>query len=224
MKAFDGLVVLGAIGILVGCSNETGQIADASEPTKQASEADATHENIDTATASTSEETTLGNAYVLDHTANRITGESEDLSKYKGQVVMIVNVASKCGYTKQYEPLEQLYSDRKDDGFVVLGFPANNFGQQEPGTNAEVAEFCRSTYGVEFPMFAKIDVIGDDVHPLYKELASQPEPIGGDPEWNFTKFLVNRKGEVVYRFDTRTPPDDPKVIAAIDELLAQDAG
>lgn len=224
MKAFDGLVVLGAIGILIGCSNETGQIADASEPTKQASEVEATHENTDIINAPTSEETTLGNAYVLDHTADRITGESEDLSKYKGQVVMIVNVASKCGYTKQYEPLEQLYSDRKDDGFVVLGFPANNFGQQEPGTNAEVAEFCRSTYGVEFPMFAKIDVIGDDVHPLYKELASQPEPIGGDPEWNFTKFLVNRKGEVVYRFDTRTSPDDPKVIAAIDELLAQDAG
>lgn len=224
MKAFDGLVGVGAIGILIGCSNEDGQITDADKPTNTVVQSDSAPENADTTNAPASEETTMDNAYVLDHKADRITGETEDLSKYKGQVVMIVNVASKCGFTKQYEPLEQLYSDRKGDGFVVLGFPANNFGQQEPGTNAEVAEFCRSTYGVEFPMFAKIDVIGDDVHPLYKELASQPEPIGGDPEWNFTKFLVNRKGEVVYRFDTRTSPDDPKVIAAIDELLAQDAG
>ncbi len=166
----------------------------------------------------------MSNAYVLDHTAETITGESKDLAEYKGRVVMVVNVASKCGFTGQYEPLEKLYSERKGEGFVVLGFPANNFKEQEPGTNEEIAEFCQSTYGVDFPMFAKIDVIGENAHPLYKELASQPAPIGGDPEWNFTKFLVNRKGEVVYRFDTRTSPDDPKVIAAIDELLAQDAG
>ena len=166
----------------------------------------------------------MPSSYVLDHTAQTITGESKDLAEYKGQVVMVVNVASKCGFTGQYEPLERLYTERKGDGFVVLGFPANNFREQEPGTNEEIAEFCRSTYGVDFPMFAKIDVIGENAHPLYKELASQPAPIGGEPEWNFTKFLVNRKGEVVYRFDTRTSPDDPKVIAAIDELLAQDAG
>lgn len=166
----------------------------------------------------------MPSSYVLDHTAQTITGEPKDLAEYKGQVVMVVNVASKCGFTGQYEPLERLYTERKGDGFVVLGFPANNFREQEPGTNEEIAEFCRSTYGVDFPMFAKIDVIGENAHPLYKELASQPAPIGGEPEWNFTKFLVNRKGEVVYRFDTRTSPDDPKVIAAIDELLAQDAG
>lgn len=166
----------------------------------------------------------MPSAYVLDHTAQTITGEAKDLAEFKGQVVMVVNVASKCGFTGQYEPLEKLYTERRDDGFVVLGFPANNFREQEPGTNEEIAEFCQSTYGVDFPMFAKIDVIGENAHPLFKELASQPAPIGGEPEWNFTKFLVNRKGEVVYRFDTRTSPDDPKVIAAIDELLAQDAG
>lgn len=162
---------------------------------------------------------TLSTSYVLDHTADRITGENETLKDYQGKVVMVVNVASKCGFTKQYEQLEALYREHKDDGFVVLGFPANNFGQQEPGTNKEVMEFCRATYGVSFPMFAKIDVVGENAHPFYKDLAGQPEPIGGEPEWNFTKFLVNRDGEVVYRFDTRTSPDDEKVVGAIRELL-----
>jgi len=208
-----GLVVVAA---LAGCSYEAAIGSHAGHDS-------AAHADHDTK-APASEETSMPISYVLDHTAQTITGEPKDLAEYKGQVVMVVNVASKCGFTGQYEPLEKLYTERKDDGFVVLGFPANNFKEQEPGTNEEIAEFCQSTYGVDFPMFAKIDVIGENAHPLYKELASQPAPIGGEPEWNFTKFLVNRKGEVVYRFDTRTSPDDPKVIAAIDELLAQDAG
>jgi len=223
-----GIVV--AAGMLAGCSGESGQDTG-SENHAGHDHSDHDHSTHDhdaganqERTESQTEEAALSDAYVLDHTASRITGEEEDLSKYKGQVVMIVNVASKCGFTNQYEPLEKLYSERKGDGFVVLGFPANNFKEQEPGSNEEIAEFCQSTYGVDFPMFSKIDVIGEDTHPLYKDLVAQPEPIGGDPEWNFTKFLLNRKGEVVYRFDTRTPPDDPKVIAAIDELLAQDAG
>lgn len=217
MKVPSAAAGLIAIAFLMGCSQET------KDPSQQ-THSDHGHDHDHDHSAPTTEEAGMQAAYVLDHTAETIAGQSEDLSKYKGSVIMVVNVASKCGFTNQYEPLERLYSERKGDGFVVLGFPANNFKGQEPGTNEEIAEFCRSTYGVDFPMFAKIDVIGENAHPLFKELASQPEPIGGEPEWNFTKFLVNRKGEVVYRFDTRTSPDDPKVIAAIDELLAQGAG
>ncbi|RNC81514.1 MAG: glutathione peroxidase [Phycisphaera sp.] len=194
-------VAIGFVG-LAGCSGE-GESAVADFTTSQTSDGGLA----------------LSTSYVLDHTADRITGENESLKDYQGKVVMVVNVASKCGFTNQYEQLEALYREHKDDGFVVLGFPANNFGQQEPGTNEEVMEFCSTTYGVSFPMFAKIDVIGENAHPFYKDLAGQPEPIGGDPEWNFTKFLVNRDGEVVYRFDTRTSPDDEKIVGAIRELL-----
>lgn len=218
MNAFNAALGFVLVAALAGCSHEAAPDAHADHAETHTDHADHDH------ATPPAEETGMSNAYVLDHTAETITGESKDLAEYKGRVVMVVNVASKCGFTGQYEPLEKLYSERKGEGFVVLGFPANNFKEQEPGTNEEIAEFCQSTYGVDFPMFAKIDVIGENAHPLYKELASQPAPIGGDPEWNFTKFLVNRKGEVVYRFDTRTSPDDPKVIAAIDELLAQDAG
>jgi len=157
--------------------------------------------------------------YVLDHDVNRITGEAESLGQYEGKVVLIVNVASKCGYTGQYEQLEALYKQHKDDGFVVLGFPANNFLKQEPGSDEEILEFCTSTYDVTFPMFSKIDVLGEEAHSLYKDLAGQPEPIGGEPQWNFTKFLVNRQGQVISRFDTKTSPDDEQVVAAINALL-----
>lgn len=215
MRARVWIGIVGAVGLVAGCADESATAAGANGPAQT---------ETSQSRAPDAKENAVTTAYVLDHTASRITGEEEDLSAYKGQVVMIVNVASKCGFTNQYEPLEKLYAERRGDGFVVLGFPANNFGSQEPGTNEEIAEFCTSTYGVEFPMFAKVDVVGEGAHPLYKELASQPEPIGGEPQWNFTKFLVNRRGEVVYRFDTRTPPDDPKVIAAIEELIAQDAG
>lgn len=215
MRAMMWIGIAGAVGLVAGCADESATATGANGPAQT---------ETAQSRAPEAKENAVTTAYVLDHTASRITGEEEDLSAYKGQVVMIVNVASKCGFTNQYEPLEKLYAERKGDGFVVLGFPANNFGSQEPGTNEEIAEFCTLTYGVEFPMFAKVDVVGEGAHPLYKELASQPDPIGGEPQWNFTKFLVNRRGEVVYRFDTRTPPDDPKVIAAIEELLAQDAG
>ena len=169
-------------------------------------------------------ESTVGSAamdesYVLDHEVTRITGETESLKQYEGKVALVVNVASKCGFTNQYEQLEALYKEHKDNGFVVLGFPANNFGGQEPGTDEEIMSFCSATYGVSFPMFSKIEVVGDEAHSLYKDLAGQPEPIGGEPEWNFTKFLVNRQGQVVHRFDTRTSPDDDAVVAAITDLL-----
>ncbi|MGP1272643.1 MAG: glutathione peroxidase [Phycisphaerales bacterium] len=160
-------------------------------------------------------------AMVLDHEADRITGETERLDEvYEGKVVLIVNVASRCGYTKQYRSLEELYRLHKDDGFEVLAFPANDFGGQEPGSNDEILEFCRSSYDVTFPMFAKIAVTGDEAHPLYDDLRSQPEPIGGEPRWNFTKFLVDRSGRVVARFESAQDPMGEVVLSAVEEALA----
>ncbi len=163
--------------------------------------------------------------YVLGYKMKRIDGAEEDLAKYKGKVVVIVNVASECGCTPQYQGLEKLYKDRKDAGLVILGFPANNFGEQEPGSNSEIAEFCTGKFGVTFPMLEKISVKGQDQHPLYKKLASQPPPIGADPKWNFTKFVVDREGKVVARFDAqgkiaRTGELEPELVKKIDELLA----
>ncbi|MDX2147663.1 MAG: glutathione peroxidase [Planctomycetota bacterium] len=159
--------------------------------------------------------------YMLDFTMKQIDGKDLQLSAFKGRVLMLVNVASACGLTKQYAGLQKLYADKKDEGFVILGFPANEFGGQEPGTNAEIAAFCSSKFNVTFPMFEKIVVKGDDVHPLYARLIQQPAPIGGEPKWNFTKFLVDRSGNVVARFEPRVTPDDPALIKKIEELLAQ---
>lgn len=148
-----------------------------------------------------------------------IEGEEVSLEQYKGKVVLIVNVASKCGYTKQYKGLQELYSTYKDQDFVILGFPCNQFLSQEPGTNEEIKEFCSLNFGVTFPMFDKINVNGKDTHPLYRYLkvnqlnAKGNEKIG----WNFTKFLVNKEGEVVKRIDTRTAPAD--IEADIKALL-----
>ncbi len=160
-------------------------------------------------------------AYVLNHTLKLIDGKEQDLSAYKGKVVVMVNVASKCGYTPQYAALEKLYEADKDKGLVILGFPANNFGGQEPGSNEEVAKFCKDTYSVTFPMFQKISVKGPDQHELYKQLAGQPAPVGGDPKWNFTKFVVDRSGKVVARFDAKKRDGlEPELVAKVDELLS----
>lgn len=157
--------------------------------------------------------------YVLGYTMNRIEGTSEDLATYKGKVVLIVNVASQCGYTKQYGGLEKLYESKKADGLVILGFPANEFGKQEPGSNVEIKEFCSAKFNVTFPMFEKIVVKGEAAAPLYKQLAAQPAPIGGEPKWNFTKFLVDKSGNVVARYEPAVKPDDKDLIKKIDELL-----
>jgi glutathione peroxidase len=164
-----------------------------------------------------------GGSTVLSRKMNRIDGTEEDLARYGGQVVMIVNVASKCGLTPQYDALEALYAKYQDRGFVVLGFPANDFMGQEPGSDAQIAAFCRSTYGVKFPMFSKITVKGDEMHPLFRELTSQPAPVGGPVKWNFQKYLLDRSGQPVAMFDPRTTPDDPAVVGKIEELLAQAA-
>lgn len=147
---------------------------------------------------------------VYDFKVKTITGEETTLKPYKGKVLLIVNVASKCGYTPQYEGLEALYRKYKDRGLVVLGFPCNQFGSQEPGTETEIQNFCRVNYGVTFPMFSKIKVNGEETHPLYRYLKSeQPGILGTESiKWNFTKFLVNKEGKVVERFGSSTKPSE----------------
>lgn len=147
-----------------------------------------------------------------------IDGQDVPLSKYKGKVLLIVNVASKCGHTPQYKGLEETYAKLHDQGFEILGFPANNFMHQEPGDNAEIKKFCTLTYGVKFPMFAKISVKGDDMAPLYKYLTTETD-FKGDIGWNFAKFLVNRQGRVVARFDPGTKIEEPAMMQAIETAL-----
>ncbi len=159
----------------------------------------------------------------LDFKMKSIEGQDVDLSKYKGDVVLIVNVASKCGLTPQYEQLEAVYSKYKGKGLEVLGFPANEFGKQEPGTNEEIKTFCTSKYNVDFPMFAKIVVKGDGINPLYEFLTSEDTNPGmsGDIQWNFEKFLVGRDGKVIKRFSPRVKPDAPEVLEAIEAELSK---
>ena len=158
--------------------------------------------------------------YVLGYTMKRIDGTPESLETYRGKVLLMVNVASRCGLTPQYEALEKLHDEKAEAGLVVMGFPANDFLGQEPGTNEEIAEFCSTKFGVSFPMFEKIRVKGKEAHPLFKQLAREMEEQGGEPSWNFTKYLVDRSGRVVARFGPRTRPDSEEVVAKIDELLA----
>ncbi len=186
-------------------------------------------------------------ANLYDIPFKRITGEPASLGDYRGKALLIVNVASQCGLTPQYKALEEVYSRFKDQGLVVCGFPANDFGAQEPGTNQEIYKFCTGTYAVDFPLFSKIAVTGPDIHPLYRELIfAQPKAIGDsrpgfrenldnflsshhngaktNPEpgilWNFEKFLIDRNGNVVARFSPEITPDDPAVINAIESALA----
>ncbi len=180
------------------------------------------------------------NAAILDIPLHRIDGRETTLREYKGDVLLIVNVASECGLTPQYEGLEAVYKRFRAQGFQVLGFPANNFAGQEPGSNQEIQSFCRTSFGVDFPMFEKISVAGEDTHPLYQALVqAQPKAIGTggefrqhliefgvtpnqDPEilWNFEKFLVNRNGDVVSRFAPDMVPNDPVIQTAIEAQLS----
>jgi glutathione peroxidase len=160
---------------------------------------------------------------LLDLSARRLAGSEEPLSRYRGKVLLIVNTASECGYTPQYAGLEALYERYRDKKFSVLGFPSNDFGEQEPGDDRQIGAFCKSNYGVEFPMFSKVRVLGADAHPVYAYLTSLPKPIGGPVEWNFQKYLVDRKGNVVARFESETKPNDPALVAAIEHLLSEPA-
>ena len=156
---------------------------------------------------------------VYDFSARRLDGREENLGAYRGQVLLIVNTASQCGFTPQYAGLEQLYENLHDDGFTILGFPCNQFGAQEPGSEAEIGQFCRANYGVTFPMFAKIEVNGERAHPLYQYLKdAKPGLLGTEAiKWNFTKFLIGKDGEPVARFAPNTRPEDLE--APIRKLL-----
>ncbi len=161
-----------------------------------------------------------GEKSIYDFKMDNIDGKPVSLNKYKGKVLLVVNVASQCGYTPQYKGLEALYRSKKNKGFVILGFPANNFGAQEPGSNAEIKQFCTSKFDVTFPMFSKISVKGEDEHPLYKWLIAKSDR-QDDIEWNFTKFVIGKDGKVFKRFRSKDAPDSPEVLAAIDEALAK---
>lgn len=151
---------------------------------------------------------------------NNIDGEATPLSKYEGNVLLIVNTASKCGYTPQYEGLQSLYKQYKDKGLVVLGFPANNFGGQEPGTDAEIKQFCRVNFDVGFPMFSKVSVKGSDIHPLFDYLTKQENPdFTGEIKWNFEKFLIDKNGNLIHRFRSAVKPQSDEIINAIDKAL-----
>ena len=158
----------------------------------------------------------FGASSVHEFTLNSIDGKPAPLSAYQGKVVLIVNVASRCGFTPQYAGLEALYEKYKDRGFTILGFPANNFGGQEPGTNEEIKTFCSSKYNVTFPMYSKISVKGDDKAPLYQFLTAAT---GSEIQWNFTKFLVDKNGKVVARFEPKVTPESPDVAGAIEKAL-----
>jgi glutathione peroxidase len=149
-----------------------------------------------------------------------IDGKETSLNAYKGKVLLIVNVASKCGLTPQYQALEAVSEKYKAKGLVVLGFPCNQFAGQEPGTNEEIKQFCSSKYNVTFPLFDKIEVNGPNRHPLYTALAGKESPYPGDIKWNFSKFLIGRNGEILKRFEPKTTPDSPEVIEAIETALA----
>jgi glutathione peroxidase len=167
-------------------------------------------------TAQTKKETGMPPFY--NFTMKTIDGKDKSLADYKGKVVMVVNVASFCGYTPQYKDLEAIYKKYNEKGFVVLGFPANNFGKQEPGKEEDIAAFCERNYGVTFDLFSKISVKGDDMHPLYQYLTKETgEEIG----WNFTKIVIDKEGKISGRYASRVKPDSKEVIAKIESLLAQ---
>ena len=158
---------------------------------------------------------------IYDFTMEDIKGDSVNLTDFKGEVILIVNTASKCGFTYQYEGLEKLYETYKDSGLVILGFPANNFLKQEPGSDKEIASFCSLNYGVTFPMFSKISVKGKDIHPLYEYLTSKESDheFGGKISWNFNKFLISRNGKIINRFGSKVKPRNEKIIKAVEDAL-----
>jgi len=160
-------------------------------------------------------------ASIHDFTMKTIKGEDVPLKNFAGKAVMIVNVASKCGMTPQYDELQKLYETYGEKGFVILGFPANNFANQEPGTNREIEQFCRLNYGVTFPMFGKISVKGKNIHPLYAYLTSKEtnKKFAGDIQWNFTKFLFDENGQIINRFAPKTKPSSYEIVKAIEDAL-----
>lgn len=164
--------------------------------------------------------TTEGTENVYQYEMQTLTGEQVKLEQFKGNVLLIVNTASECGFTGQYSGLQKLYDSYKEEGLVILGFPANNFGGQEPGTDQEILQFCEVNYGVTFPMFSKIEVKGEEIHPLFEYLTSlDTAEESGEIRWNFEKFLIDRNGNLVERFRSRTEPDSDEMIEAVKTYL-----
>ena len=242
MKHAILLLTFAGLAALAGCEEHKPQVKKAAQAVKEAGaktgeavkeaavkvgeagkeSADKIRRSIHEATRPPDGAPPASDSSVLALIVKDIDGKDVALSRYAGKVLLIVNVASKCGNTPQYEGLQALYESRKDKGLVVLGFPANDFGEQEPGSEAEIKSFCTDTYHVTFPMFSKVKVNGDDACELYKNLAAA-KPDGraalGAPEWNFAKYLVNRKGEVVAKFKASTSPQEEAVLKAIDDAL-----
>lgn len=201
-------IIAALILAVVGCDKPV----EVEEP--EAAQAEAPEEiTAELAGEPTQEEESMS---IYNFSVDPIAGEATDLSEYKGQVMLIVNVASECGFTPQYEGLQELWERYQDRGLAVLGFPTNDFGGQEPGTNEEIAEFCTGTFGVDFPMYSKITVKGEETHPLYAHLVDET---GEEVSWNFNKFLVNREGKVLRRFESKVEPLSEELVGAIEELL-----
>lgn len=158
---------------------------------------------------------------IYDLSAKDMSGKEVKFSKFEGKVLLIVNVASKCGYTPQYEGLQSLYEKYKDEGFEILAFPCNDFGGQEPGSNEEIKEFCTLNYGVSFPLFDKIKVLGKEKHPLYQRLTTNPTTEQGDIKWNFEKFLISKNGEIIKRFRSGVEPLSEEAVTAIESELSK---
>lgn len=164
--------------------------------------------------------TLMADSNLLDIPLKDIDGKATSLKAYQGKVMLVVNVASRCGFTPQYKGLEALHRKFKEQGFTVLGFPSNDFGGQEPGTTAEIKEFCSTNYDVTFPMFDKVKVKGEGKHPLYAALTGQSSPFPGDVGWNFGKFLIGADGKILARFDSRVSPESADLISAVEKALA----
>lgn len=167
-----------------------------------------------------SEKENTVNKNIYDISVINMDGDTVSLSAYKGKVLLIVNVASKCGYTPQYEGLETIYEKYKDKGFEILAFPCNDFGGQEPGTNDEIRTFCESKYNVTFPLFDKVEVLGDNKSPLYERLINNSEPTG-DIGWNFEKFVINKDGDITARFSSKIKPESEEITGVIEKELAK---
>ena len=210
VRRLSALILSGAL--LAGCGSaddEVGAPAAASDARVQPAASDA---GSGAATATAADAAGSG---VLRGTFTRLNGERDDLARYRGDVVLVVNTATECGYTPQLEGLEALYREHRSDGLVVLGFPANDFAGQEPRSNDEIATFCKANYGVTFPMFAKTAVTGERANALFRRLGAA----AGAPEWNFNKYLVGRDGKVVARFGAGTEPDDSDLVKRLAALL-----
>lgn len=217
LRSFALATCLGVFA--VGCAPDTDS-SDASDPAGESLTNDEEKTTPQEQPMTEQAEVTTG---PLQFTMKDISGNEIPLKQYKGKVLLMVNTASKCGLTPQYEGLQTLHEKYAEQGLSILGFPANEFGNQEPGTNEQIAQFCEKNYGVEFDMFSKIVVKGEDMHPLYAYLTQlDAKPKGaGDVSWNFEKFLIGRDGQVVARFNPRVKPSDPKLVEAIEAELAK---